>query len=81
MLTFCEKMPLIIRAGMIAMNNTAMLTSKYSMDLKFIVGNAATPFMPDVSFIVLSSVTVITLVCCQRLARSVCKVTLVISDN
>ena len=30
MLTSCEKIPLIIRAGMIAMNNTAMLTSKYS---------------------------------------------------
>ena len=31
MLTSCEKMPLIIRAGMIAINNTAMLTSKYNM--------------------------------------------------
>ena len=36
MLTSCEKMPLIIRAGMIAINNTAMLTSKYNMVLKFI---------------------------------------------
>ena len=52
MLTSCEKMPLIIRAGMIAMNNTPMLTSKYNMVLKFIVGNAATPFIPDVSFII-----------------------------
>ena len=81
MLISCEKIPLIIRAGMIAMNNTAMLTSKYSIDLKFIVGNAATPFIPDVSFIVLPFIIVITLVCCQRLALSLCKVTLVISDS
>ena len=52
MLTSCENIPLIIRAGMIAMNNTAMLTSKYSMVLKFIVGNTGSPFIPDVSFIV-----------------------------
>ena len=53
MLASCEKTPLMIRAGMIAMNNTAMLTSIYSMVLKFIVGNTATLFMPDVSFILL----------------------------
>lgn len=81
MLTSCEKMPLIIRAGMIAINNTAMLTSKYNMVLKFIVGNAATPFIPDVSFIVLPFVIVIPLVCYQRLALSLYKVTLVISDS
>lgn len=81
MLSSCEKMPLIIRAGMIAMNNTAMLTSKYNMVLKFIVGNAATPFITDVSFIILPFTIVITLVCCQPLALSVCKVTLVISDS
>ncbi len=52
MLTSCEKITLIIRAGMIAMNNTAMLTSKYNMVLKFIVGNTAPPFITDVSFIV-----------------------------
>ena len=52
MLTSCENIPLIIRAGMIAMNNTAMLTSKYSMALKFIVGNTGSPFITDVSFIV-----------------------------
>ena len=81
MLASCEKIPLIIRAGMIAMNNTAMLTSKYSMVVNFIVGIAATPFMSDVSFIVLPFVIVITHVCCQRLTLSVCKVTLVISDS
>ena len=52
MLTSCEKITLIIRAGMIAMNNTAMLTNKYNMVLKFIVGNTAPPFITDVSFIV-----------------------------
>ena len=81
MLTSCENMPLIIRAGMIAMNNTAMLTSKYNMVLRFIVGNAATPFMSDVSFIVLPFVIVITHVCCQRLTLSLCKVIVVISDS
>ena len=81
MLASCEKIPLIIRAGMIAMNNTAMLTSKYSMVLKLIVGNAATSFMPDVSFIVLPFFIVITLVCYQRLALSMCKVTSVVSDS
>ena len=81
MLTSCEKTPLSIRAGMIAINNTAMLTSKYSMVLKFIVGNAATPFMSDVYFTVLTLIIVTTHVCCQRLTLSVCKVTLVISDS
>ena len=79
MLTSCENIPLIIRAGMIAMNNTAMLTSKYSMVLKFIVGNTAPPFITDVSFIVLPFTIVITLVCCQRLTLSLCKVIVVIS--
>lgn len=81
MLTSCEKMPLIIRAGMIAMNNTAMLTSKYNMVLKIIVGNAATSFIPDVSFIVLPFAIVITHVFCLRLALSLYKITLVISDS
>ena len=57
------------------------VTQKIFFSPELIVGNAATPFMSDVSFIVLPFVIVITHVCCQRLTLSVCKVTLVISDS
>ena len=79
MRTGCEEIPVIIRAGMVGRNDAAMLTSKYDMVVKLVVGNTAPPFITDVSFIVLPFTIVITLVCCQRLTLSLCKVIVVIS--